>query len=100
MVNDNPYSFVLTDHPQSMMSVPGAKDVGMELNSLSKSFNMAGWRVGMVLGNQKNINAVLKVKSNMDSGMFYGIQRGAIAALQVQDSWFKNSIISTMREKS
>ena len=50
---------------------------------------MAGWRVGMVLGNQKNINAVLKVKSNMDSGMFYGIQRGAIAALQVQDSWFK-----------
>jgi len=71
------------------MSVPGAKDVGMELNSLSKSFNMAGWRVGMVLGNQKNINAVLKVKSNMDSGMFYGIQRGAIAALQVQDSWFK-----------
>ena len=89
LVNDNPYSFVLTDHPQSMMSVPGAKDVGMELNSLSKSFNMAGWRVGMVLGNQKNINAVLKVKSNMDSGMFYGIQRGAIAALQVQDSWFK-----------
>ena len=89
LVNDNPYSFVLTDHPQSMMSVPGAKDVSMELNSLSKSFNMAGWRVGMVLGNQKNINAVLKVKSNMDSGMFYGIQRGAIAALQVQDSWFK-----------
>ena len=89
LVNDNPYSFVLTDHPQSMMSVPGAKDVGMELNSLSKSFNMAGWRVGMVLGNQKNINAVLKVKSNMDSGMFYGIQRGAIAALQVQNSWFK-----------
>ena len=89
LVNDNPYSFVLTDHPQSMMSVPGAKDVGMELNSLSKSFNMAGWRVGMVLGNQKNINAVLKVKSNMDSGMFYGIQRGAIAALQVQGSWFK-----------
>ena len=89
LVNDNPYSFVLTDHPQSMMSVPGAKDLGMELNSLSKSFNMAGWRVGMVLGNQKNINAVLKVKSNMDSGMFYGIQRGAIAALQVQDSWFK-----------
>ena len=89
LVNDNPYSFVLTDHPQSMMSVPGAKDLGMELNSLSKSFNMAGWRVGMVLGNQKNINAILKVKSNMDSGMFYGIQRGAIAALQVQDSWFK-----------
>ena len=89
LVNDNPYSFVLTDQPQSMMSVPGAKDVGMELNSLSKSFNMAGWRVGMVLGNQENINAVLKVKSNMDSGMFYGIQQGAIAALEAQESWFK-----------
>ncbi|NCF30868.1 MAG: aminotransferase class I/II-fold pyridoxal phosphate-dependent enzyme [Bacteroidetes bacterium] len=90
LVNDNPYSFVLTDQPQSLMSVPGALEVGMELNSLSKSFNMAGWRVGMVLGNKENINAVLKVKSNMDSGMFYGIQQGAIAALQAQESWFKN----------
>jgi LL-diaminopimelate aminotransferase len=89
LVNDNPYSFVLTDQPQSMLSVPGATEVGMELNSLSKSFNMAGWRVGMVLGNPKNINAVLKVKSNMDSGMFFGIQRGAIAALQAEESWFK-----------
>ena len=61
----------------------------MELNSLSKSFNMGGWRVGMVLGNKENINAILKVKSNMDSGMFYGIQKGAIAALQIQESWFK-----------
>jgi LL-diaminopimelate aminotransferase len=90
LVNDNPYSFVLTDQPQSLMSVPGAQEVGMELNSLSKSFNMAGWRVGMVLGNKENINAVLRVKSNMDSGMFYGIQQGAIAALQAQESWFKN----------
>ena len=89
LVNDNPYSFVLTDQPQSMMSVPGANEIGMELNSLSKSFNMAGWRVGMVLGNQENINAILKVKSNMDSGMFFGIQKGAIAALQVEGSWFK-----------
>jgi LL-diaminopimelate aminotransferase len=89
LVNDNPYSFILTDQPQSMMSILGAKEVGLELNSLSKSFNMAGWRVGMVLGNKENINAVLKVKSNMDSGMFYGIQQGAIAALQTQDSWFK-----------
>ena len=89
LVNDNPYSFVLTDQPQSMMSVPGAYEVGMELNSLSKSFNMAGWRVGMVLGNQENINAILKVKSNMDSGMFFGIQKGAIAALQAEGSWFK-----------
>ncbi|MEC8396835.1 MAG: aminotransferase class I/II-fold pyridoxal phosphate-dependent enzyme [Bacteroidota bacterium] len=89
LVNDNPYSFVLTDQPKSMMSVPGANEVGMELNSLSKSFNMAGWRVGMVLGNQENINAILKVKSNMDSGMFFGIQKGAIAALQAEGSWFK-----------
>lgn len=89
LVNDNPYSFVLTDKPKSMMSVPGANEVGMELNSLSKSFNMAGWRVGMVLGNQENINAILKVKSNMDSGMFFGIQKGAIAALQAEGSWFK-----------
>tara|TARA_B100001175_G_scaffold316155_1_gene329343 strand:- start:1993 stop:3141 length:1149 start_codon:yes stop_codon:yes gene_type:complete len=89
LVNDNPYSFILTDQPQSMMSVSGAKEVGMELNSLSKSFNMAGWRVGMLLGNKENINSVLKVKSNMDSGMFYGIQKGAITALKAQESWFK-----------
>lgn len=100
LVNDNPYSFVLTDQPQSMMSVPGANEVGMELNSLSKSFNMAGWRVGMVLGNQENINAILKVKSNMDSGMFFGIQKGAIAALQAEGSWFKKlNEVYTQRRK-
>ena len=100
LVNDNPYSFVLTDQPQSMMSVPGANEIGMELNSLSKSFNMAGWRVGMVLGNQENINAMLKVKSNMDSGMFFGIQKGAIAALQAEGSWFKklNEIYAQRRK--
>ena len=89
LVNDNPYSFILTDRPQSMLSVPGAIEVGMELNSLSKSFNMAGWRVGMVVGNQENINALLKVKSNMDSGMFFGIQKGAIAALAIKEIWFE-----------
>ena len=89
LINDNPYSFVLTDKPQSILSVPGAMDVAMELNSLSKSFNMAGWRVGMVLGNKDNISAVLKVKSNMDSGMFFGIQKGAIAALNAQKNWFQ-----------
>ncbi|MEK9602805.1 MAG: aminotransferase class I/II-fold pyridoxal phosphate-dependent enzyme [Flavobacteriaceae bacterium] len=100
LVNDNPYSFVLTHQPQSMMSVPGAKEVGMELNSLSKSFNMAGWRVGMLLGNKENINAVLKVKSNMDSGMFYGIQKGAVAALQAEESWFKKlNDVYTQRRK-
>ena len=88
LINDNPYSFILNDTPQSILSLPGAKDVAMELNSLSKSFNMAGWRVGMLSGNAANIQAVLKVKSNMDSGMFYGIQQGAIAALNTSDLWF------------
>tara|TARA_R110002033_G_scaffold79931_4_gene131171 strand:+ start:25380 stop:26525 length:1146 start_codon:yes stop_codon:yes gene_type:complete len=88
LVNDNPYSFVLNDTPSSILNIDGAKDVALELNSLSKTFNMAGWRVGMVLGNETHINAVLKVKSNMDSGMFYGIQKGAIAALKSEQDWF------------
>ncbi len=88
LVNDNPYSFVLTNNPTSLLSIDGAKENCMELNSLSKTFNMAGWRVGMLLGNAENINAVLKVKSNMDSGMFYGIQKGAIVALKSNNAWF------------
>ena len=88
LVNDNPYSFVLSKNPLSILSVNGAKDTALELNSLSKTFNMAGWRVGMVLGNEKNVNAILKVKSNMDSGMFYGIQKGAIEALKSGKEWF------------
>ena len=90
IVNDNPYSFILNDNPKSILSFPDAKEVCLELNSLSKTFNMAGWRVGMVLGSNKHINAVLKVKSNMDSGMFYGIQKGAIEALKCTDTWFTN----------
>ncbi|MBO0322722.1 aminotransferase class I/II-fold pyridoxal phosphate-dependent enzyme [Muricauda sp. CAU 1633] len=89
LVNDNPYSFVLSNNPTSILSIEGAKDCTLELNSLSKTFNMAGWRVGMVLGNEEHINAVLKVKSNMDSGMFYGIQKGAVAALQSGPEWFE-----------
>lgn len=89
LVNDNPYSFVLNEHPTSILQVEGAKEVALELNSLSKTFNMAGWRVGMVMGNKKHINAVLKIKSNMDSGMFYGIQQGAVTALQSGGEWFK-----------
>ena len=81
LVNDNPYSFVLNENPTSILSIDGAKNIALELNSLSKTFNMAGWRVGMVLGNDENLKSILKVKSNMDSGMFYGIQKGAIAAL-------------------
>ncbi|KGO94185.1 pyridoxal phosphate-dependent aminotransferase [Flavobacterium subsaxonicum] len=88
LVNDNPYSFVLNDAQLSLFQIEGAKEVALELNSLSKTFNMAGWRVGMVMGNAQLIDAVLKVKSNMDSGMFYGIQKGAIAALQSGAEWF------------
>jgi aspartate/methionine/tyrosine aminotransferase len=100
LINDNPYSFILNDSPQSLMSQPGAMEVSMELNSLSKAFNLAGWRVGMLSGNSENINAVLKVKSNMDSGMFYGIQKGAIAALQLETSWFTelNKVYAERRE--
>ena len=89
LVNDNPYSFVLNDNPMSLLQVKGAKEVALELNSLSKTFNMAGWRVGMVLGNAAFIDAILKVKSNMDSGMFFGIQKGAIEALKSDASWFE-----------
>ena len=89
LVNDNPYSFVLSNNPTSILSIEGAKDCTLELNSLSKTFNMAGWRVGMVLGSEEHINAILKVKSNMDSGMFFGIQKGAIAALKSGPEWFE-----------
>lgn len=90
IINDNPYSFILNTEPKSILEVPGAKGVVMELNSLSKSFNMAGWRVGMLSGSAEHIDHVLRVKSNMDSGMFYGIQQGAIAALGEVDSWFES----------
>jgi aspartate/methionine/tyrosine aminotransferase len=90
IVNDNPYSFILNDHPTSILEVEGAREIALELNSLSKSFNMAGWRVGMVLGKAEFIKTILQVKSNMDSGMFFGIQKGAIAALNLSNEWFKN----------
>ncbi|MBT8236483.1 MAG: aminotransferase class I/II-fold pyridoxal phosphate-dependent enzyme [Bacteroidia bacterium] len=88
VINDNPYSFVLSKSPLSVLSIPGAIDTVLELNSLSKTFNMAGWRVGMVIGKAAHIQAILKVKSNMDSGMFYGIQKGAISALRSGPFWF------------
>ena len=88
VINDNPYSFVLNNNPISILKVEGAKEVALELNSLSKTFNMAGWRVGMVSGKSEFIEAILKVKSNMDSGMFYGIQMGAIEAMKLDKSWF------------
>ena len=88
LVKDNPYSFVLNKKPKSILAIEGAKEVVLELNSLSKSFNMAGWRVGMLMGRSDLVNSVLKVKSNMDSGMFYGIQKGAVEALKAPQSWF------------
>ena len=90
LINDNPYSFILNDEYLSLLKVRGYKDFVLELNSLSKSFNMSGWRVGMLVGSSDNITKVLKVKSNMDSGMFYGIQKGAIAALNLDKSWFED----------
>ena len=91
LVNDNPYSFILNgEKPQSILNISGAKEVALELNSLSKTFNMSGWRIGMLLGKSSYIASVLQVKSNMDSGMFYGIQQGAIAALSSPQSWYDN----------
>lgn len=89
IVNDNPYSMILNDQPLSLLSLPGAEDVALELNSLSKSHNMAGWRLGWVAGKKEYIDAVLKVKSNMDSGMFLGLQHAATEALNNNgEEWF------------
>jgi LL-diaminopimelate aminotransferase len=89
IVNDNPYSLILNDNPMSILSIEGADQVALELNSLSKSHNMAGWRLGWVAGKKEFIDAVLKVKSNMDSGMFLGLQHAATEALKNGDVWFK-----------
>lgn len=89
LVNDNPYSFILNKEPTSLLQIKEAENHCLELNSMSKTFNMSGWRVGMLLGKASLIHSVLKVKSNMDSGMFYGIQKGAIAALQTNELWFE-----------
>jgi aspartate/methionine/tyrosine aminotransferase len=89
LVHDNPYGFVLNETPPtSLLSVPGAKEVALELNSLSKSHNLAGWRVGMLVGRADWLSEVLRFKSNMDSGMFLGIQQAAVAALALGDDWF------------
>lgn len=89
IVNDNPYSLILNDSPLSILSIEGAGEVALELNSLSKSHNMAGWRIGWVAGRKEYIDAALKVKSNMDSGMFLGLQHAAVEALQNDKSWFE-----------
>jgi LL-diaminopimelate aminotransferase len=90
IVNDNPYSLILNEHPLSILSIEGAAEVALELNSLSKSHNMAGWRIGWVAGNAHYVDAVLRVKSNMDSGMFLGLQHAAVEALKSGREWFAN----------
>lgn len=87
--NDNPYSFVLNPKPSSLLSVEGAKDIAIELNSLSKSHNMAGWRIGMAASNSKFISYILRVKSNMDSGMYRPLQEAAVKALEAGADWYK-----------
>ncbi len=87
--NDNPYSFILNDRPLSILARPGAKDCCLELNSLSKAHNMAGWRIGMVAAEPEIISQILKVKSQMDSGMFKPMQLAAVEALAQGPEWFK-----------
>ena len=98
IVHDNPYSFILNDYPMSLLSLPGAKDVVLELNSLSKSHNMAGWRVGMLVSNRQCIEEVLRFKSNMDSGMFLPVQLAAAKALSLDASWYE-TVNETYRER-
>lgn len=88
IVNDNPYSFILNNQPLSILAAEGASEAAIELNSLSKSHNMAGWRIGMVAGRAEYLQAILRFKSNMDSGQFLPMQHAAIQALQLPDDWY------------
>jgi aspartate/methionine/tyrosine aminotransferase len=101
IIHDNPYSFILNDNPMSLLSVEGAKDCVIELNSLSKSQNMAGWRVGMLCGAKERIEEVLRFKSNMDSGMFLPVQLAAAKALGLGKEWYDevNKVYRERREK-
>ncbi len=101
IIHDNPYSFILNETPMSLLSVRGAKDVVIELNSLSKSHNMAGWRVGMLCGAKERVEEVLRFKSNMDSGMFLPVQLAAAKALTLGKEWHDmvNAVYRKRREK-
>ena len=100
VVNDNPYAFILNDEPQSILSIPGAKEVCLELNSLSKSHNMAGWRIGMLAGKSTYLQDILRFKSNMDSGMFKPIQLAAAKALENPPSWYEElNVVYKARRK-
>ena len=89
IVNDNPYSFILNDHPLSILSVEGAKECCIEFNSMSKSHNMPGWRIGMIAANATFISWILKVKSNIDSGMYRAMQLAAVKALDAEAHWYE-----------
>lgn len=99
--HDNPYAFILNDQPESLLSIEGAKEVVIELNSLSKSQNMAGWRVGMLIAHEDRVNEILRFKSNMDSGMFLPVQLAAAKALSLDQSWYDsvNAVYAKRREK-
>jgi LL-diaminopimelate aminotransferase len=101
LIHDNPYSFILNDHPVSLLELPGAKEVVLELNSLSKSHNMAGWRIGVLSGAKERIEEVLRFKSNMDSGMFMPLQLAAAKALSLGTDWYNhiNGIYAERRKK-
>ena len=101
IIHDNPYSFILNEHPTSLLGVKGAKECVIELNSLSKSHNMAGWRVGMLCGAKERIEEILLFKSNMDSGMFLPVQLAAAKALSLDQEWYEevNNIYAQRREK-
>lgn len=101
LVHDNPYSFILNKQPMSLLSIPGAKEVAVELNSLSKSHNMAGWRIGFLSGQAQRIQEVMRFKSQMDSGMFLPLQLAAVQALSLDDDWYKelNELYKSRRTK-
>lgn len=88
--HDNPYSFILNEEPLSIFQIPDAKEVALELNSLSKASNMAGWRIGMLIGAEQRINEVMRFKSNMDSGMFLPLQLAATKALELEKDWYQH----------
>lgn len=100
IVHDNPYSFILNEQPLSILSIEGAKEIAIELNSLSKSHNMAGWRMGMVSSNSEFIGWIRKIKSNIDSGQFKPVMEAAIKALALPDSWYReiNAVYSNRRK--
>ena len=99
VVNDNPYSFIINEHPISLLQVPGAKDCCIEFNSMSKSHNMPGWRVGLCASNAQFISWILKVKSNIDSGTFRGIQLAAAEAYDNSDEWHREANNNTYRRR-